>query len=134
MKKTLLLAAALACSGAVAQEKEVWACQGIFDGKTGFSWKNGKWVDSLFNERNILVTIDGSNSVIKDDGTDFRYECTATSSVVRGALVSCRDGSSFFLLNSESGHAGWSNLFGAAKPDRERRDSVTTALFECTKF
>ena len=133
MKKTLLLAAALACSGAVAQEKEIWACQGIFDGATGFSWENGKWVNTLFNESNILVTIDGSNSVIKEDGSDFPYECRATSSIV-GALVSCSSKYGFFLLNSESGHAGWSNLFGAAMPDRERRDSVTTALFECTKF
>ena len=42
MKISLLLAAALACSGVIAQEKQVWACQGIFDGATGFSWKNGK--------------------------------------------------------------------------------------------
>ena len=133
MKKTLLLAAALACSGAVAQEKEVWACQGILDGTTGFSWGKGKWVNSLFKERNILVTIDGSNSVIKHSGFDYPFECRATSSIV-GALVSCSSKNSFFLLNSESGQAGFSNLFGAADPDREQRDTVTTALYECTKF
>ena len=96
MKKTLLLAAALACSGAVAQEKEIWACQAILDGATGFSWENGKWVNSLFKERNILVTIDGSNSVIKDSGFDYPFECRATSSIV-GALVSCSDNNSFFF-------------------------------------
>lgn len=136
MKKTLLLAAALACSGAVAQEKQVWACQGIFDGTTGFSWENGKWVNSLFNERNILVTIDGSNAVIKDNGTDFHFFlCTATSSfAVNDALVSCSNGNSLFLLNPESGQAGYSRLLGAANSDREYRDSVATALYECTKF
>ena len=133
MKKTLLLAAALACSGAVAQEKEVWACQGILDGATGFSWGKGKWVNSLFKERNILVTIDGSNSVIKHSGFDYPFECRANLSIV-GALVSCSSKNSFFLLNSESGQAGFSNLFGAADPDREQRDFVTTALYECTKF
>jgi len=133
MKKLLLLAAALACSGAVAQEKEIWACQGIFDGATGFIWENGQWVNSLFNESNILVTIDGSNSVIKEDGNDYPYVCRATSSVV-GALVSCSSNNSLFLLNSESGQAGWSNLLGAADPDKEQRDTVTAALFECTKF
>ena len=133
MRKTLLFAAALVCSGAVAQEKEIWACQGIFDGATGFIWENGKWVNTLFNESNILVTIDGSNSVIKEDGNDYPYVCRATSSVV-GALVSCSSNNSLFLLNSESGQAGWSNLLGAADPDKEQRDTVTAALFECTKF
>ena len=133
MKKTLLFAAALVCSGAVAQEKEIWACQAILGGTAGFKWENGKWVNAPFNEINMLVTIDGSNSVIKEDGFDYPFACRATSSIV-GALVSCSSKNSFFVLNSESGQAGFSNLFGAADPDREQRDTVTTALFECTKF
>ena len=133
MKKSLLLLAALACTGAIAQEKQIWACQGILDGNTGFLWKNGEWVNTLFNESNLLVTIDGSDSVIKHDGVDFPYVCTAISSTV-GALVSCFSSSSFFLLNSESGHAGLSSLLGAADPDTEYRDSVHAALYECTKF
>ena len=81
----------------------------------------------------MLVTIDGSNSVIKEDGFDFFFACRATSSSA-GALVSCSSKNSFFVLNSESGQAGFSKLFGAANPDREQRDTVTTALYECTKF
>ena len=44
MKKSLLLAAALACSGVVAQEKEIWACQQT-EG-TMLLWENSSWRQS----------------------------------------------------------------------------------------
>ena len=48
MKKSLLLAAALACSGAVAQEKEIWACQQVAG--TLLKWESGSW-----NQRLVLA-------------------------------------------------------------------------------
>ena len=41
MKKSLLLLAALACTGAVAQEKQVWACQ-LVEGAM-LRWEDGDW-------------------------------------------------------------------------------------------
>jgi hypothetical protein len=54
MKKTLLLAAALACSGAVAQEKEIWACQQTAG--TMLMWENSSWRQSAIIPSPSLLT------------------------------------------------------------------------------
>lgn len=115
-----------------AQEREVWACQSI--DSIGFRWEDGNWKGTLFNDANILVTLDGENSTLKLEGFDYRVECSQAESFLFPLYWSCSDNTTLFVLNPETGQAGYSSLFGALDPDRASRDTVFTALYQCTKF
>lgn len=132
MKKTLLIAAALACSGAVAQEKQVWACQEIENGQ-GFSYASGAWKKGNFTALNYLVTIDGKNSEYGHSGTQYPTDCeNVTDSPVPHFKCSDRTGGTV-LLRPDAKLAVISEGLGGIST-AETRDSVTIRLFQCTKF
>ena len=81
MKKTLLLAAALACSGAVAQEKQVWACQQT-EG-TMLNWEGGAWrqraiipTDTGRMGLSYLLGVLSSSPENRDSVAAIIYNCT----------------------------------------------------------
>ena len=121
MKKTLLLAAALACSGVVAQEKQVWACQQT-EG-TMLNWEGGAWRQRGINPSLLLLTIDGENSSYKEGDKEYSLDCSKS---VRPFAASCLDGlfSEHILLDTNTGKMGRSLLFGALS-STEKRDTVS---------
>jgi hypothetical protein len=133
MTKTLLLAAALACSGVIAQEKQVWACQQI-EG-TMLNWEGGAWRQLLTNPRPLLLTIDGENSSYKAGDNEYSIDC---SKAVRpfDYIASCLDGlfSEHILLNTNTGKMGMSLLYGAILSSSEDRDTISAQIYNCTKF
>lgn len=132
MKKTLLLAAALACSGAVAQEKQVWACQSITNGQ-GFGYKEGSWVEANFGITNYLVTIDGSNSKYGYDGNEYSTNCEDFT-YYSNPHFRCGDATGgTVLLNPDAKLAVIFEGLGGISA-RETRDTVSIALLQCTKF
>jgi hypothetical protein len=131
MKKTLLLAAALACSGAVAQEKEVWACQEIIRGE-GFVYKDGAWVETTFASLNYLVTIDGSNSKYGHSGKEYNTNCELTPYADPHFRCSDNTGGTV-LLNPDTKLAVISEGLGGIVMG-EYRDTVQIRLLQCTKF
>ena len=131
MKKTLLLAAALACSGVVAQEKQIWACQEIAAGQ-GFAYKNGAWAESNFESVNYLVTIDGSNSKYGHSGQEFSTNCELTR--YPNQHFRCGDSTGgTVLLNPDTKLAVISEGLGGILMN-ENRDTVVIRLLQCTKF
>ena len=133
MKKTLLLAAALACSGAVAQEKQVWACQ--MDESTMLKWENNEWESYRITPHNLLLTLNSDNTGSidrSDDDVPFPIECSAAGR----NTISCLDEGKWthFLFRPATGKLGESALIGATSDDREYRDSVSVKIFNCTKF
>ena len=129
MKKTLLLAAALACSGAVAQEKEIWACQQT-EG-TMLNWEGGAWRQLLTNPRPLLLTIDGENSSYKEGDIERGLDCS-----LAGAFTSCLNGlsSTHLLMDTNTGRMGVSHLYGVIMSSSDRRDSIMAQIYNCTKF
>ena len=137
MKKTLLLAAALVCSGAVAQEKEIWACQQT-EG-TMLNWEGGAWRQSGINPRPLLLTIDGENSSYKEGDYEFSIDCSKrilSSALTSGVTISCLGSLSslHIYLLTDTGKMGMSNLYGAISSSSVRRDSVSARIYNCTKF
>ena len=133
MKKTLLLAAALACSGAVAQEKQVWACQEITKGQ-GFSYKDGAWVEASFTSLNYLVTIDGSNSKYGHSGKEYTTNCELTPDYAANLHFRCGDNTGgTVLLNPDTKLAVISEGLGGIIMNANR-DTVSIRLLQCTKF
>tara|TARA_R110002074_G_C12431025_1_gene656843 strand:+ start:767 stop:1168 length:402 start_codon:yes stop_codon:yes gene_type:complete len=133
MKKTLLLAAALACSGAVAQEKEIWACQQI-EGTMLF-WENSSWRQTGIIPDNILITINADNTgSAKRSSEDYSNNLTCTSPRV-GSHYSCLDSAllTHYLFSPDEGKLGISSLYGAIMTSAER-DTVSAEIFNCTKF
>ena len=131
MNKLFLIAAALACSGAVAQEKQVWACQQILNGQ-GFSYENGAWKNSNFSPLNYLVTIDGENSKYGHSGKQFSTNCEYIPNI--DAHFRCNDGTGgTVLLNPNTKLAVISEGLGGLMMD-EYRDTVSIRLFQCSKF
>jgi hypothetical protein len=133
MKKTLLLAAALACSGAVAQEKQVWACQMV--NSTMLAWENNSWEAYTITPYNILFTINADNTGnAKRSDEDYVSRFTCTSPLV-GDYYSCLPSSflSHYLFSPDEGKLGISDLYGAISTSANR-DSVASQIFNCTKF
>ena len=132
MKKTLLLAAALACSGAAAQEKEIWACQ--MEESTMLKWENNEWEVYGITPYNLLLTLNSDNtgSIDPSNDNEFSIEC----SEARLDRISCLDAPKFthFLFFPDTGKLGVSALVGATVDDREYRDSVSVKVYNCTKF
>lgn len=115
-----------------AQEREVWACQGIE--RAGLLWENNQWQVRRFNIETFLLTIDGENSSWKvGSGSETSAVCT------KPFYVSCTDttlGTRMVVLNRDSGLAGFSELFGAAFPPMADvgRDAPNISALNCTKF
>jgi hypothetical protein len=130
MKKTLLLAAALACSGAVAQEKQIWACQQV-EG-TLLDYRNGRWEPKRMAPVPLLLTIDGGKSSYKAGESELSLSC---SEVLGFREISCVAiaGGSYIFFNPENGRMGISSLLGATST-APRRDSVSAEIYNCTKF
>jgi hypothetical protein len=132
MKKTLLLAAALACSGVVAQEKQVWACQEIENGQ-GFSYKNGAWGKSNFATLNYLVTIDGKNSKYGHSGTQYPTDCKDLTDSPTPHFHCSDTAGGTVLLRPDAKLAVISEGLGGIMT-AETRDTVSIRLLQCTKF
>ena len=128
MKKSLLLAAALACSGAVAQEKEIWACQQTAG--TMLNWEGSSWRQRDIIPAPILLTIDGKNSSYKEGDTEKKLDCSLVG------RTSCLNNfsSEHIFMDKDTGRMGISTLFGVLSSSSEYRDSVAARIYNCTKF
>ena len=128
MKRVLLILALICGARAVAQEKEIWTCISIADGRTGFVYSNNRWEVSAFEDRNYLITIDGSQSKYGEFNTD----CTFITGIV--PHYRCHDSTGgTLLLNPYTGQAMISEGIGAVVT-RDSRDAVTLTLLQCSKF
>jgi len=117
--------------GAIAQEKEIWACQSESDGAAGIVWRDGSANIASFNQQTLLLTIDGENSSYTLNGTDYSAVCR-----VEG-WVSCIDetNTQHILLSTTFGQAGLSNLFATVLPPSTRdNNNIYVVSFNCTKF
>lgn len=135
MRMITLVCLMLVSTLLAAQEKEIWACQGI--DSNGFLWNGGRWDRSGFKSRNVLLTLNGINSILKQDDYDFETVCRKISGThITGPWWSCLTDSpsTHFVLNPATGEAGASNLLGVLELDRDRRDGLDVELYQCTKF
>jgi|TARA_B110000879_G_scaffold206229_1_gene287881 hypothetical protein len=155
MKKTLLLAAALACSGAVAQDKEVWACQP--EASAALFWRDGQWVNRGMIEQNLLLTINADRKLLYDlDNEKFHplasWEKTGIAKfsekepieiycvgLENNRSMSCQDLtlSLHFHFDYRDGDLGVAALGGATdyySAESPYRDTVHASVYNCTKF
>ena len=126
MKKSLLLLAALACTGAVAQEKEIWACQ--TEAGTQLLWEDGRWNSYRVTDNQLLLTLDGANSTYKIGSNTSELTCTDVFGKI--SCFGTYTGSQNIFFDPDSGRMGMSYLFGAVI----RADSVAAQVYNCTKF
>jgi len=130
MKRSLLLLVALACTGAVAQEKQVWACQQ--EEGTMLNYRNGRWEQSLIVPEALLLTIDGANSRVKEGEAERRLSCSKVDFWPEiSCLTSIKD--KHYYFSPDTGRLGVSSLIGATLTG-DRRDSVSAKIYNCTKF
>mgnify|MGYP006093629197 CR=1 FL=1 len=133
MKKTLLLAVALACSGTVAQEKQIWACQ-MVEG-TMIKWESDRWINYLVIPYGILFTLRPDNIAIAkrgDSDTSLYLNCSHNSTFNRYSCLNSTLGD-HYLLSPDDGKLGYSQLTGAIST-AVSRDSINAETFNCTKF
>jgi len=140
MRMITLVCLMLVSTLLAAQEKEIWACQGI--DSTGFIWRDGKWEGANFVSNNYLITIGSRPSFLRElagetfdatvkliDGREYDFKCQSydagSSCINKFALA--------FHLNTVTGKGAFTRMFGSTNEDVER-DSVSVELFQCTKF
>jgi hypothetical protein len=129
MKKSLLLAAALACSGVVAQEKQIWACQQVAG--TQLIWEDGAWRQVGVEPTSILLRLGGKYSSYRMSEEERLLDC---SEALNGK-VSCLDSlsSELIYIDPTSGKMGRSTLFGAAEAGNSR-SALATDAYSCAKL
>jgi len=135
MKKTLILAVALACSGAVAQEKQVWACQ--FLDSTALKWIDGNYETGRMFGDNLLLTVDGDKSEAKSSGSESvtPMNCKNADFPETVSCLTTTATDSHYYLHKPSGRLGVSDLFGMVMGDSDRnRSALSVRLYQCTKF
>ena len=129
MKKSLLLEAALACSGVVAQEKQIWACQQVAG--TQLIWEGGSWRPVGVEPTSILLRLGGKYSSYRMSEEERLLDC---SEALNGK-VSCLDSlsSELIYIDPTSGKMGRSILFGAAEAGNSR-SALATDAYNCAKL
>ena len=129
MKKSLLLAAALTCSGVVAQEKQIWACQQVAG--TQLIWEDGAWRQVGVEPTSILLRLGGKYSSYRMSEEERLLDC---SEALNGK-VSCLDSlsSELIYIDPTSGKMGRSTLFGAAEAGNSR-SALATEVYNCAKL
>lgn len=136
MKRYLLLLVALACTGAVAQERTIWACQ-MVDGVI-MDWEAGRWTATHLRQPPLLLTIDGANSSMKEGDRERSLQCSILDDFYVGSRTTCISSSAatYIVIDNLTGDMGRSFLSGAISPaDSDgRKDSVTAQIYNCTKF
>ncbi|MDD9894554.1 MAG: hypothetical protein OXU24_02055 [Gammaproteobacteria bacterium] len=130
MKKSLLLLAALACTGAVAQEKQIWACQQV-EGAM-LRWEDGSWETYGITPGTILLTVDGVASERKEGDSTTLLRCEEVFDFItcRGLLLP----STHIIMDPTTGKLGMSELYGSLSTSSDYRDTVSVEVFNCTKF
>ena len=128
MKKSLLLLAALACTGAIAQEKEIWACQQLES--TMLSWGSNGWEQYVVTPEPLLLTVNGANSSYKTGNDELRLQCSPLESFEKRTSCISSTSGDHLLLDPETGKMGKSRLYGAIN----NAYSVTAQIYNCTKF
>lgn len=133
MKKLTTLILLLLSPLVIAQDKEVWACQGT-DGN-GFLRESGQWKRTGFSKEDALVTIDGNNSIIEQYEIDYPFDCNLIIHPTVPNYIACNrmNGSSQFVLNPDTGKAGLSKILHAITIP-ESFGNINIQLFQCTKF
>ena len=135
MKKLITMILLMWSILAVAQEKEIWACQTT--DITGFKWVDGEWKRKVYDRGNILLTLDGQNSATKIRGVEHLFNCNPV-----GSFWQCNsDTGHSLVLNPDTGEGGYSRLFGAVINSSQIdlgegifTEDVIVALLQCTKF
>jgi hypothetical protein len=129
MKKSLLLAAALTCSGVVAQEKQIWACQQVAG--TQLIWEDGAWRQVGVEPTSILLRLGGKYSSYRMSEEERLLDCSEALS----GKVSCLDSlsSKLIYIDPTSGKMGRSTLFGAAEAG-DSRSALATEVYNCAKL
>lgn len=132
MKKIVLFAVALAYSGAVAQEKQVWACQQ--EVATILGWDKSGWTQDEGVDVNFLLTINENlTAAVKSVGDTS--EANLTCEIAPESYLSCLDNtkSMHFLFNSAQKRLGFSSLYGSMDTDN-KREPVSARIYTCVKF
>ena len=115
--------------GAIAQEKQIWACQQVKG--TLLRWEESKWEDYGISPGTLLLTIDGNQSIRKEGDSNVPLECAVKFSIVE-CTADFTAGTSI-VLDPETGKMGMSELYGALSIG-QTRDTVSVEVFDCTKF
>lgn len=128
MKKTLLLAAALACSGAVAQEKEIWACQ--MEAGTWLRRENSKWEKYEPSPHNVLFTLnaDGVTATAKRSDNDGLQKVNCSTTVSSDVSCLSEQLSVHYFFSPDTGKLAVSYLF------LRIGNFVSLDVYDCTKF
>ncbi len=146
MKKPLLLAAALACSGTVAQEKEIWACQGAES--QGFVYRRNDWNGVPLTNYNLTLTL----SPISVQSYSYMATIEAIGASLANNLLLCKleaEQTNFveflhcnlpegnpdtFSLDLKTGKAIHSGILSFFDNDSQENTTINLSTFQCTKF
>ncbi len=112
--------------GAIAQEKQIWACQ--MEEGTQLLWEDGRWESYGVTDTQLLLTLDGANSSYKLGSVTWELTCTDVFG--RKSCFTTYTGSQNIFFDPDSGRMGMSYLSGALA----KVDSVAAQIYNCTKF
>jgi hypothetical protein len=126
---------------AVAQEDEIWACQGTKS--NGFIFRSGSWEEISYLPRNLSVRLIGgelSPIIIRDitsDSTEFKYCAQQNEQEHFVSFLHCdmpSGDTNNFSLNKTTGKAVSSNTRSYFEKDVSEGASMYVSLYQCTKF
>ena len=129
MKKLTTLILLLLSPFAVAQEKQIWACQQVAG--TQLIWEDGAWRQVGVEPTSILLRLGGEYSSYRMSEEERLLDC---SEALNGK-VSCLDSlsSELIYIDPTSGKMGRSTLFGAAEAG-DSRSALATEVYNCAKL
>jgi len=127
MKNILLIITLFISWNAIAEEK-VWYCKA--EESMGMSYKSGAWESGIYELKRMTVkAIDDKLIFPESFGFDYLKVCTATSDI-----VSCSAFAKTFMLNTSTGKATSSVLFGWIASPEYKTDDMSVTAWKCESF
>ncbi len=132
MKNILLIITLLISWNAIAEEK-TWFCATEKSG--GLIYKDNAWKSVSFKaERMTVKQQDDTLSFVKPQYNDL--SCNTLYSITRPGIITCKDGTKMFTLNTNTGLGTSSESFGwiGGKIGDNYYDTLDVSVWKCESF
>ncbi len=133
MKNILLIITLLISWNAFAEEK-TWYCS--TEKRAGLAYKEGTWKVLSFIPSRVTVKQQDNTLSFSKHPYNKLTKCNKLFHLINPEVITCNDGTGTFTLNTNTGLATSSQVFGwiTSKDKDDEHDTLTVSAWKCESF
>jgi hypothetical protein len=133
MKNILLIITLFISWNAIAEEK-AWYCS--TENRAGLSYEEGTWKVSRFKPLRVTVKQQDNTLSFGKHLYSNLSKCNTPYTSTRPEIITCKDATTTFALNTNTGLATSSQAFGwiSSKDGDNKHDTLSVSAWKCESF